>query len=136
VIYSVVGDSTPTSRQDEETRIAPHRQVAASYYYGEIAERGVDGVLSAKKHPGGEDLGPSKQEGRILQGDACRAGTNGRQGHAPVGVTFVCSYRCSDSPGRLRAEPGAGNGLVLEDWDLLRLDGSGAAVTARAAEQV
>jgi len=76
VIYSVEGDSTPTSQQDEEARIATlahalkklgnpedaaefmrclneickegdarYRQVAASYYYGEIAERGVRPVL-------------------------------------------------------------------------------------------
>ncbi len=76
VIYSVEGDSTPTSQQDEEARIgtlayalkklndpedaaefirclnaiceggdARYRQVAASYYYGEIAERGVGDVL-------------------------------------------------------------------------------------------
>jgi hypothetical protein len=72
VIYSVEGDSAPTSQQDEESRIATlayalkklgnpedaaefmrclnaickegdarYRQVAASYYYKEIAERGV-----------------------------------------------------------------------------------------------
>ena len=76
VIYSVEGDSTPTSQQDEEARIATlahalkklgnpedaaefmrclnaiceegdarYRQVAASYYYGEIAERGAGVVL-------------------------------------------------------------------------------------------
>ena len=76
VIYSVEGDSTPTSQQDEEAGIATlahalkklgnpedaaefmrclnaiceeggdrYRQVAASYYYGEIAERGVGPVL-------------------------------------------------------------------------------------------
>ncbi|HKQ93498.1 MAG TPA: hypothetical protein VJZ77_22755 [Blastocatellia bacterium] len=76
VIYSVEGDSTPTSQQDEESRIATlahalkklgdpedaaefmrclnaicegcdarYRQVAASYYYGEIAERGAGAVL-------------------------------------------------------------------------------------------
>src|SRR5262247_782997 len=76
VIYSVDGDSTPTSQQDEESRIATlahalkklgnpedaaefmrclnaiceggdtrYRQVAASYYYGEIAERGAGPVL-------------------------------------------------------------------------------------------
>jgi hypothetical protein len=76
VIYSVDGDSTPTSQQDEEARIATlayalkklgnpedaaefmrclnaiceegdarYRQVAASYYYKEIAERGVAPVL-------------------------------------------------------------------------------------------
>jgi hypothetical protein len=76
VIYSVDGDLTPTSQQDEESRIATlanalkklgnpedaaefmrclnaiceegdarYRQVAASYYYGEIAERGVGPVL-------------------------------------------------------------------------------------------
>src|SRR5262245_17556177 len=76
VIYSVEGDSTPTSQQDEEARIASlayalkklgnpedaaefmrclnaiceegdarYRQVAASYYYKEIAERGVAPVL-------------------------------------------------------------------------------------------
>src|SRR5215470_19272649 len=76
VIYSVEGDLTPTSQQDEEARIATlahaikkldnpedaaefmrclnaiceggdarYRQVAASYYYGEIAERGVAVVL-------------------------------------------------------------------------------------------
>src|SRR6266545_3251793 len=76
VIYSVEGDSTPTSQQDEEARIATlahaikkldnpedaaefmrclnaiceggdarYRQVAASYYYGEIAERGLGVVL-------------------------------------------------------------------------------------------
>src|SRR5262249_39787697 len=76
VIYSVEGDLTPTSQQDEEARIATlahaikkldkpedaaefmrclnaiceggdarYRQVAASYYYGEIAERGLGVVL-------------------------------------------------------------------------------------------
>jgi hypothetical protein len=76
VIYSVEGDSTRTSQQDEEARIATlahalkklgnpedaaefmrcpnaiceegdarYRQVAASYYYGEIAERGAGPVL-------------------------------------------------------------------------------------------
>jgi hypothetical protein len=76
VIYSVEGDSTPTSQQDDEARIATlahalkklgnpedaaefmrclnaiceegdarYRQVVASYYYGEIAERGVGPVL-------------------------------------------------------------------------------------------
>ena len=76
VIYSVEGDSIPTSQQDEESRIATlahalkklgnpedaaefmrclnaicegvdarYRQVAASYYYGEIAERGMGTVL-------------------------------------------------------------------------------------------
>src|SRR5262245_59585911 len=76
VIYSVEGDSTPTSQQDEESRIATlahalkklgspedaaefmrclnaiceegdarYRQVAASYYYEEIAERGAGPVL-------------------------------------------------------------------------------------------
>src|SRR5262249_23153028 len=72
LIFSVDGDLTPTSQQDEEARIATlahaikklgnpedaaefmrclnaiceggdarYRQVAASYYYGEIAERGL-----------------------------------------------------------------------------------------------
>jgi len=76
VIYAVEGDSTPTSQQEEEARIATlayalkklgnpedaaefmrclnaiceegdarYRQVAASYYYGEIAERGAGPVL-------------------------------------------------------------------------------------------
>ena len=76
VIYTVEGDSTPTSQQEEEARIATlayalkklgnqedaaefirclnaiceegdarYRQVAASYYYGEIAERGAGPVL-------------------------------------------------------------------------------------------
>src|SRR5262252_7117542 len=76
VIYTVEGDSTPTSQQDEEARIATlahalkklgnpedaaefmrclnaiceegdarYRQVAASYYYGEIGERGAGPVL-------------------------------------------------------------------------------------------
>jgi hypothetical protein len=76
VIYSVDGDSTPTSQQDEEARIATlahalkklrnsedaaefmrclnaiceggdarYRQVVASYYYGEIAERSEGPVL-------------------------------------------------------------------------------------------
>src|SRR6266511_2218940 len=76
VIYSVDGDSTPTSQQDEEARIATlayalkklgnpedaaefmrclnaiceegdsrYRQVAASYYYKEIPERGTGDVL-------------------------------------------------------------------------------------------
>jgi hypothetical protein len=76
VIYSVEGDSTPTSQQGEEARIATlahalkklgnpedaaefmrclnaiceegdarYRQVVASYYYGEIAERGAGPVL-------------------------------------------------------------------------------------------
>jgi len=76
VIYSVEGDSTPTSQHDKEARIATlahalkkfgnpedaaefmrclnticeggdarYRQVAASYYYGVIAERGAGPVL-------------------------------------------------------------------------------------------
>src|SRR5215813_3382239 len=76
VLFTVEGDLTPTSQQDEEARIATlayalkklgnqedaaefmrclsaiceegdarYRQVAASYYYKEIAERGVDPVL-------------------------------------------------------------------------------------------
>jgi hypothetical protein len=76
VIYTIEGDSTPTSQQEEEARIATlanaikklgnpedaaefmrclnaiceegdarYRQVAASYYYGEIAERGASAVL-------------------------------------------------------------------------------------------
>ena len=76
MIYSVEGDLTPTSQQEEEARIATlahaikklgnqedaaefmrclnaiceegdarYRQVAASYYYGEIAERGPGPVL-------------------------------------------------------------------------------------------
>jgi hypothetical protein len=76
VIYTVGGDLTPTSQQEEEARIATlahaikklgnsedaaefmrclnaiceegdarYRQVAASYYYGEIAERGASPVL-------------------------------------------------------------------------------------------
>ena len=76
VIYSVEGDSIPTSQQDEESRIATlahalkklgnpedaaefirclnaiceegdarYRQVAASYYYGEIAGRDAGSVL-------------------------------------------------------------------------------------------
>src|SRR5215475_3377763 len=76
VIYTVEGDLTPTSQQEEEARIATlayalkkldkpedaaefmrclnaiceegdarYRQVAASYYYGEIAERGAAPVL-------------------------------------------------------------------------------------------
>jgi len=76
VIYSVEGDSIPTSQQDEEAHIATpayalkklgnrevaaefmrclnaiceeddarYQQVAASYYYGEIAERGAAPVL-------------------------------------------------------------------------------------------
>ncbi len=51
VIYSVESDSTPTSQQDEEARIATLAHalkklgVAASYYYGEIAERGAGPVL-------------------------------------------------------------------------------------------
>lgn len=76
VLYTVEGDLTPTSQQDEEARIATlayalkklgnpedaaefmrclnavceegdarFRQVAASYYYKEIAERGVGHVL-------------------------------------------------------------------------------------------
>ena len=76
VIYTVEGDLTPTSQQEEEARIATlayalkklgnpedaaevmrclnviceegdarYRQVAASYYYGEIAERGAGPVL-------------------------------------------------------------------------------------------
>jgi hypothetical protein len=76
VIYAIESDSTPTSQQDEEARIATlayalkklgnpedaaefmrclnaicvdgdarYRQMAASYYYGEIAERGVGIVL-------------------------------------------------------------------------------------------
>jgi hypothetical protein len=76
VVYTIEGDSTPTSQQEEEARIATlahalkklgnqedaaefmrclnavceecdarYRQVAASYYYGEIAERGASPVL-------------------------------------------------------------------------------------------
>src|SRR5215471_21544044 len=76
VIYTIEGDLTPTSQQEEEARIATlahalkklgnpedsakfmrcsnaiceegharYRQVAASYYYGEIAERGAGPVL-------------------------------------------------------------------------------------------
>jgi hypothetical protein len=76
VIYTVEGDLTPTSQQEEEARIATlayalkklgnsedaaefmrclneiskegdarYRQVVASYYYGEIAERGLGIVL-------------------------------------------------------------------------------------------
>src|SRR5215471_11757129 len=76
VIYTVEDDSTPTSQQEEEARIATlayalkklgnpedaaefmrclnaicdgadarYRQIAASYYYGEIAERGAGPVL-------------------------------------------------------------------------------------------
>jgi hypothetical protein len=76
VVYTVEGDSTPTSQQEEEARIATlanaikklgnsedaaefvrclnaiceegdarYRQVVASYYYGEIAERGAGPVL-------------------------------------------------------------------------------------------
>jgi hypothetical protein len=76
VLYTVEGDSTPTSQQDDEARIATlayalkklgnpedaaefmrrlnaiceegdarYRQVAASFYYGEIAERGAAPVL-------------------------------------------------------------------------------------------
>src|SRR5215467_14842079 len=76
VIYTVEGDLTPASQQEEEARIATlayalkklgnredaaefmrclnsvceesdarYRQVAASYYYGEIAERGTGDVL-------------------------------------------------------------------------------------------
>jgi len=76
VLYTIEGDTTPTSQQDDEARIATlgyalkklgdpedaaefmrclnaiceegdarYRQVAASYYYGEIAERGVGHVL-------------------------------------------------------------------------------------------
>src|SRR5215510_14942961 len=76
VLYTVEGDLTPTSQQEEEARIATlayaikklgnqedaaefmrclnaiceegdarYRQVAASYYYGEIAERGSSAVL-------------------------------------------------------------------------------------------
>jgi hypothetical protein len=76
VIYTVEGDLTPTSQQEEEARIATlayalkklgnpedaaefmrclnsiceegdarYRQVAASYYYGEITERGAGPVL-------------------------------------------------------------------------------------------
>src|SRR5262245_42328122 len=76
VLYTIEGDSTPTSQQDDEARIATlayalkklgnredaaefmrclnaiceegdarYRQVAASYYYKEIAERGAAGVL-------------------------------------------------------------------------------------------
>src|SRR5215470_4677073 len=76
VLYTIDGDSTPTSQQDEEARIATlayalkklgdredaaefmrclnaicegadarYRQVAASYYYKEIAERGAAPAL-------------------------------------------------------------------------------------------
>jgi hypothetical protein len=96
VIYSVEGDSTPTSQQDEESRIATlahalkklgnredaaefmgclnaicdgadarYRQIAASYYYGEIAERGAGPALKemaliamrlANLNPGAEEV--------------------------------------------------------------------------------
>jgi hypothetical protein len=96
VIYSVEGDSTPTSQQDEEARIATlahalkklgnredaaefmgclnaicdgadarYRQIAASYYYGEIAERGAGPALKemaliamrlASLNPGAEEV--------------------------------------------------------------------------------
>ena len=76
VLYTVEGDSAPTSQQDEEARIstlayalkklgnpedaaefmrclnaiceegdARYRQIVASYYYGEIAERGASVTL-------------------------------------------------------------------------------------------
>jgi hypothetical protein len=96
VIYSVEGDSIPTSQQDEEARIATlahalkklgnpvdaaefmrclnaiceegdarYRQIVASYYYGEIAERGAGSVLKdlallamdlASLNPGAEEV--------------------------------------------------------------------------------
>jgi len=102
VIYSVEGDSIPTSQQDEESRIATlahalkklgnpedaaefmrclnviceesdarYRQVAASYYYGEIAERGAGPVLKemaliamhlASLNPGAEEVETGTEE--------------------------------------------------------------------------
>src|SRR5499427_8986876 len=110
VIYSVEGDSIPTSQQDEESRIATlahalknlgdpedaaefmrclnaiceggdarYRQVAASYYYGEIAERGLGVVLKemaliamhlASLNPVTEDVGSDSEIGYALRGES------------------------------------------------------------------
>ncbi len=110
VIYSVEGDLTPTSQQDEEARIATlahaikklgnpedaaefmrclnaiceggdarYRQVAASYYYGEIAERGLGVVLKemaliamhlASLNPVTEEVESDSEIGYALRGDS------------------------------------------------------------------
>jgi hypothetical protein len=110
VIYSVEGDSTPISQQDEEARIATlahaikkldnpedaaefmrclnaiceggdarYRQVAASYYYGEIAERGVGPVLKemaliamhlASLNPVTEEVESDSEIGYALRGES------------------------------------------------------------------
>ncbi len=110
VIYSVEGDSTPTSQQDEEARIATlahaikkldnpedaaefmrclnaiceggdarYRQVAASYYYGEIAERGLGVVLKemaliamhlASLNPVAEEVESDSEIGYALRGES------------------------------------------------------------------
>jgi len=124
VIYSVEGDSTPTSQQNDEARIATlahalkklgnpedaaefmrclnaiceegdarYRQVAASYYYGEIAERGAGPVLKemaliamhlASLNPVTEELESDSEiaydlpeQARFLAGDLFRAYTSG-----------------------------------------------------------
>jgi hypothetical protein len=109
VIYSVEGDLTPTSQQDEEARIATlahaikklgnpedaaefmrclnaiceegdarYRQVAASYYYGEIAERGPGVVLKemaliamhlASLHPVTDEVESDSEIGYALRGE-------------------------------------------------------------------
>jgi len=115
VIYTVEGDSTPTSQQEEEARIATlahalkklgnpvdaaefmrclnaiceggdarYRQVAASYYYGEIAERGAIVRMSAHERTfacgradhefTADDL---PEQARFLVGDLFRAYTSG-----------------------------------------------------------
>jgi hypothetical protein len=110
VIYSVEGDLTPTSQQDEEARIATlayaikklgnpgdaaefmrclnaiceggdarYRQVAASYYYGEIAERGLGVVLKemaliamrlASLNPVTEEVESDFEIGYALRGES------------------------------------------------------------------
>jgi hypothetical protein len=110
VIYSVEGDLTPTSQQDEEARIATlahaikklgnpenaaefmrclnaiceggdarYRQVSASYYYGEITERGLGVVLKemaliamhlASLNPVTEEVRSDSEIGYALRGES------------------------------------------------------------------
>src|SRR5499426_4467370 len=110
VLFTVEGDLTPTSQQDEEARIATlayalkklgnpedaaefmrclnaiceegdarYRQVAASYYYGEIAERGASPVLKemaliamhlASLNPVTEEVESDSEIGYALRGES------------------------------------------------------------------
>jgi hypothetical protein len=110
VIYTVEGDSTPVSQQDEGARIATlahalkklgnpedaaefmrclnaiceecdarYRQVAASYYYNEIAERGTGPVLKemaliaiqlASLNPVMEEVEHGSEVGSALSGES------------------------------------------------------------------